>query len=243
MDCVYWVDFVQQNHHMAGWRVGAVASHPDLLAIITKFKSNVDSGMFLPHSTSCHHGFGLGRRGQHRSMPFMKKKGSGPKLLSMLGCEVKTSGTGLFVWAKNTLILWKWWVTEWLGFAAHAYFYHTRQCFERKGTPYVRLSLCSPVADFETGWQVAPRMPQGGCTQIHMHHNTPYMKIVIAGLGLIGGSVALALKRQINVQLKVEINDAHAQKAIELGLVDQIITWMRPCHGQMSSCWPCPSTP
>ncbi|HRD06072.1 MAG: prephenate dehydrogenase [Saprospiraceae bacterium] len=52
------------------------------------------------------------------------------------------------------------------------------------------------------------------------------MKIVIAGLGLIGGSVALALKRQINVQLKgVEINDAHAQKAIELGLVDQIITW------------------
>ena len=33
---------------MAGWRVGAVASHPDLLAIITKFKSNVDSGMFYP---------------------------------------------------------------------------------------------------------------------------------------------------------------------------------------------------
>jgi prephenate dehydrogenase len=52
------------------------------------------------------------------------------------------------------------------------------------------------------------------------------MKIAIAGLGLIGGSVALALKRQIHVDLRgIEKSVVHAQKALELGLVSQIITW------------------
>lgn len=52
------------------------------------------------------------------------------------------------------------------------------------------------------------------------------MKVVIAGLGLIGGSVALALKRQINVELKgIDKNAAHGNKALKLGLVPEITNW------------------
>jgi len=52
------------------------------------------------------------------------------------------------------------------------------------------------------------------------------MKVVIAGLGLIGGSVALALKRQINVELKgIDKNAAHGNKALKLGLVPEVTNW------------------
>lgn len=52
------------------------------------------------------------------------------------------------------------------------------------------------------------------------------MKVVIAGLGMIGGSVALALKRQINVELKgIDKNAAHGNKALKLGLVPEVTNW------------------
>ena len=50
------------------------------------------------------------------------------------------------------------------------------------------------------------------------------MKITIAGIGLIGGSLALAL-REKGIATKVtgvDSNDAHAEKALELGLVDEV---------------------
>lgn len=49
------------------------------------------------------------------------------------------------------------------------------------------------------------------------------MKIGIIGLGLIGGSFAKDLKRQINVEvLGFDVNQDHCNAALKLGLVDQI---------------------
>ena len=39
---------LSKSHNMAGWRVGMMAAHEDRLQEIIKFKSNMDSGMFLP---------------------------------------------------------------------------------------------------------------------------------------------------------------------------------------------------
>lgn len=52
------------------------------------------------------------------------------------------------------------------------------------------------------------------------------MKTTIVGLGLIGGSVALGLRRAgIATELMgVDANAANGQKAVELGLVDKILT-------------------
>lgn len=51
------------------------------------------------------------------------------------------------------------------------------------------------------------------------------MKITIIGLGLIGGSLAIALKENgfADELFGVEANEAHAQKALQLGLVEQIL--------------------
>ena len=52
------------------------------------------------------------------------------------------------------------------------------------------------------------------------------MKITIIGLGLIGGSLAIALRENgfADELFGVEANEAHAQKALELGLVDKMLS-------------------
>ena len=52
------------------------------------------------------------------------------------------------------------------------------------------------------------------------------MKTTIIGLGLIGGSIAIDLRKSgLATSLTgVEVNKDHAQKALELGLVDQILS-------------------
>lgn len=47
-------------------------------------------------------------------------------------------------------------------------------------------------------------------------------KIVIFGLGLIGGSMALSLKQKNRRFIGIDNNKAHAQKALELGIIDEI---------------------
>ena len=52
------------------------------------------------------------------------------------------------------------------------------------------------------------------------------MKVCIVGLGLIGGSIGIDLKKAdwVNLRLGVDVNEDHARKAVELGLVDAIET-------------------
>ena len=52
------------------------------------------------------------------------------------------------------------------------------------------------------------------------------MKTCIIGIGLIGGSMAIALKEKnlATEIMGVDDNEAHQQKALELGLVDRIVS-------------------
>jgi prephenate dehydrogenase len=50
------------------------------------------------------------------------------------------------------------------------------------------------------------------------------MNVAIIGVGLIGGSMALALREKglATTIIGVDTNECHQQKALELGLVDKI---------------------
>ncbi|WP_010136834.1 prephenate dehydrogenase [Ochrovirga pacifica] len=51
------------------------------------------------------------------------------------------------------------------------------------------------------------------------------MVVTVIGLGLIGGSFALELKKRLNYTVQgIDNNPQHAQKALELGIVDTVIT-------------------
>ena len=51
------------------------------------------------------------------------------------------------------------------------------------------------------------------------------MKVTVIGLGLIGGSLAMDLRKHklVTDLIGVDFNQAHAQQAVELGLVDRIL--------------------
>lgn len=55
------------------------------------------------------------------------------------------------------------------------------------------------------------------------------MKTTIIGLGLIGGSIALALRKAglATELIGVDMSSANAMKAVELGLVDRILPTKR----------------
>ena len=59
------------------------------------------------------------------------------------------------------------------------------------------------------------------------------MKVAIVGLGLIGGSLALDLKERgwARQRVGVEFNSGHAEKALELGLVDSVETLEKSLKG------------
>ncbi len=50
------------------------------------------------------------------------------------------------------------------------------------------------------------------------------MKVAVVGLGLIGGSIAVDLRKAgiASRLVGVDLNSLHANKAVELGLVDRI---------------------
>ena len=53
------------------------------------------------------------------------------------------------------------------------------------------------------------------------------MRVTIVGIGLIGGSMALTLKSRKFAEkiIGVDANAIHAEKALELGIVDEVLPW------------------
>jgi LL-diaminopimelate aminotransferase len=47
-DCVIELNSLSKSHNMAGWRVGALCGAKERIDEVLRFKSNMDSGMFLP---------------------------------------------------------------------------------------------------------------------------------------------------------------------------------------------------
>src|SRR5699024_8102496 len=39
---------LSKSHNMAGWRIGVLAANEEIIQHVMRFKSNMDSGMFLP---------------------------------------------------------------------------------------------------------------------------------------------------------------------------------------------------
>lgn len=54
------------------------------------------------------------------------------------------------------------------------------------------------------------------------------MKIAVVGLGLIGGSIALDLNRQLQIDvIGVDNNPSHGEEAIQLGLVNEVVDFSK----------------
>jgi LL-diaminopimelate aminotransferase len=141
---------LSKNYNMAGWRIGAVTGSKDYINHIMRFKSNMDSGMFKPMQLAGAQALSLGAAWfQELNDEYQKRKVVALQILQSLGCAVRTDNAGMFVYGRipaaydgaETL-------SEIILHEAKV-FITPGHIFGSNGAAYLRISLCSPVAQIQ----------------------------------------------------------------------------------------------
>ena len=148
-DVVLELNSLSKSHNMAGWRVGMLVGRADLLQDVLRFKSNMDSGMFLPVQRAAVAALQLGDDWyQELNQHYRARRELVYELLTTIGCTFDRQQTGMFVWAS---------VPEGYtdGYAVSDKFLHDARVFitpggifGSNGNAFVRVSLCQPEKVF-----------------------------------------------------------------------------------------------
>jgi len=149
-DVVIELNSLSKSHNMAGWRVGMLCGSKERIEEVLRFKSNMDSGMFLPVQLAAAKALGLGKE-WHDSVNqvYRERREKVFILLDELGCTYNKEQAGMFVWAaipekyKDGFAL-----SDEVLYKARV-FITPGGIFGEAGLPYIRVSLCSPVEKFE----------------------------------------------------------------------------------------------
>jgi aspartate/methionine/tyrosine aminotransferase len=147
MDIALELNSLSKSHNMAGWRMGAVLGRADYLSAILRFKSNMDSGQFLPAQMAAAAALSLPETWyEDLNQVYAERRETALQLLRHTGARVTPGQQGLFLWAKAPAA-WE----DGYAMSDH-YLRHGRVFFTpggifgEAGRPYIRLSLCQPVA-------------------------------------------------------------------------------------------------
>lgn len=141
---------LSKSHNMAGWRVGMLCGSGGRIAEVLRFKTNMDSGMFLPVQTAAVKALELGKD-WHDSLNgvYRSRREKVFELLKKIRCRFDTKQSGMFVWAsipdsyKDGYVL-----SDELLYKAGV-FITPGGIFGSAGEKYIRVSLCSPVDVYE----------------------------------------------------------------------------------------------
>ena len=151
-DHVVELNSLSKSHNMSGWRVGVVAGNPRLIDRIVQFKSNMDSGMFLPIQMAATRA--LEEKSdwyEKQNRTYAKRSVFAREIATLLNCSYAEVTAGMFIWAKIPA---EWDSAESLSDSIlqdARVFITPGQIFGSQGRRYIRLSLCSPKED----WQAA----------------------------------------------------------------------------------------
>jgi len=85
---------------MAGWRIGMLCGAKNFIDDVMRFKSNMDSGMFLPLQLAAAKALTLGEEWHNAVNKIYKARREKVfELLDLLKCSYSKEQAGLFVWA------------------------------------------------------------------------------------------------------------------------------------------------
>ena len=149
LDIAIELNSLSKSHNMAGWRVGMICASEERINEIICFKSNMDSGMFMPIQLAAIEALKLGKNWFNTlNNIYFKRRILAFKLLDILKCTYSTNQVGLFVWAKIPPNF-----TD--GFALSDYilqnfrvFITPGGIFGDNGNNYIRVSLCCTEEKF-----------------------------------------------------------------------------------------------
>jgi LL-diaminopimelate aminotransferase len=153
-DVVLELNSLSKSQNMAGWRVGVMCGAKERIDEVLRFKSNMDSGMFLPVQMAAAKALSLDKKWYDSiNEVYKSRREKAYELLDLLKCTYSKEQAGMFIWAKipdsyqtgfelSDEVLYK-----------ARVFITPGGIFGSAGDGFIRVSLCSPIEKFELSIQ------------------------------------------------------------------------------------------
>jgi LL-diaminopimelate aminotransferase len=143
-EVVIELNSLSKSQNMAGWRVGTLAGAKQRIDEVLRFKSNMDSGMFLPVQLAAAKALSLGKDWYESvNEVYRMRRVKVFELLEQLGCIFRRDQAGLFVWAKVPAVYKDGYALSDRVLYDAGVFITPGGIFGPAGEGYVRVSLCS----------------------------------------------------------------------------------------------------
>jgi len=150
LDVAIELNSLSKSSNMAGWRVGMLVAKAERIDEILRFKSNMDSGMFLPVQMAAAKALSLDKAWYKQlNEEYTIRRQKVYEIMDLLGCTYKLDQVGLFVWAKipsqyqNSYSL-----ADDILYKAKV-FVTPGGIFGSAGEQYIRISLCGKIETLE----------------------------------------------------------------------------------------------
>jgi LL-diaminopimelate aminotransferase len=149
-EVVIELNSLSKSHNMAGWRVGILCGAKERVDEVLRFKSNMDSGMFLPLQLAAAKALTLEKDWYDEvNKVYKSRRKKAYELLDLLECTYSKEQAGMFLWAripekfKDAYEL-----SDDVLYKARV-FITPGGIFGSAGEKFLRVSLCSPEEKFE----------------------------------------------------------------------------------------------
>lgn len=140
---------LSKSHNMAGWRVGVMSGAKERIDEVLRFKSNMDSGMFLPAQLAAAKALQLPKSWYDEvNAIYRKRREKVFELLDLLQCVYDKKQAGMFVWAKIPASYKTGYELSDEVLYGTGVFITPGGIFGKAGDGYIRVSLCSPEEKF-----------------------------------------------------------------------------------------------
>lgn len=148
-EVVIELNSLSKSQNMAGWRIGMICAAKERVEEILRFKSNMDSGMFLPLQLAAAKALGLGKDWYDDiNAIYTERREKVFDLLGLLNCEFSRNQVGLFVWAKIPAKYGSGYeLSDEVLYQANV-FITPGGIFGTAGDGYIRVSLCGSIERF-----------------------------------------------------------------------------------------------
>lgn len=145
-DWVIELNSLSKSHNMAGWRIGMLCGSEKRIGEILRFKSNMDSGMFLPAQLAAAKALSLGADWfLQLNHVYKDRREKVYQLLDLLPTSYDKNQVGMFLWAKiNKEYSDAYALSDAILEKANV-FITPGGIFGAAGNNYIRISLCSTI--------------------------------------------------------------------------------------------------
>lgn len=150
-DVVIELNSLSKSHNMAGWRVGAIFSNKEIISDVLRFKSNIDTGMFLGLQAAAATALELGKEWfTDLNVIYKARRKAAQEFLDVIKCSYNMEHSGMFVWAKIPDALEDSYKLADNILYNFGIFITPGGIFGDDGKRYIRVSLCAPVEVYKS---------------------------------------------------------------------------------------------